>query len=172
MSRSPGSSIGRARLTPRSSAASRNRKGLWVILRPGPVFLRRMGDGRLAVVAAERRRHPASHPRSALPRTGESVTSKKSAACSARCRSRNGGPILMVQVENEYGFLRQGRRIHGRTATGAARRRVSTCRCSPCNPQQHLKNGYRPDLFPVVNFGSRSGGRFQSAAATFFRKDR
>src|SRR6185369_1645018 len=31
-----------------------------------------------------------------------------------------------------------------------------------CNPKEHLRDGYRADLFPVVNFGSDPAGAFKA----------
>ncbi|HSU56986.1 MAG TPA: beta-galactosidase, partial [Candidatus Dormibacteraeota bacterium] len=72
-----------------------------------------------------------------------------------------GGPILMVQVENEYGFygkdadymgeLRQALLDSGFDVTLFA-----------CNPPYALKNGYPSDLFPVVNFGSDPASGFKA----------
>ncbi len=72
-----------------------------------------------------------------------------------------GGPILMVQVENEYGF-------YGNDAEymGELRRSLLDAGFDvplfACNPKEHLKDGYRSDLFPVVNFGTDPQGAFQA----------
>jgi len=72
-----------------------------------------------------------------------------------------GGPILMVQVENEYGF-------YGKDAAYMGELRqvlVDSGFDVPlfaCNPKDHLKDGWRPDLFPVVNFGSDPAGAFRA----------
>ena len=74
-----------------------------------------------------------------------------------------GGPILMVQVENEYGF-------YGKDAQymGALREILLGAGFNvplfACNPPYALKNGYRADLFPVVNFGSDPVGGFKALA--------
>ena len=63
-----------------------------------------------------------------------------------------GGPILMVQVENEYGS-------YGRDAAymGVIRQALLdagfTVPLFACNPTNALRNGFRGDLFQVVNFG-------------------
>ncbi len=72
-----------------------------------------------------------------------------------------GGPILMVQVENEYGFF-------GRDAAymGALRQALLAAGFDvplfACNPPGQLKNGWRDDLFQVVNFGSNPAGSFKT----------
>ena len=58
-----------------------------------------------------------------------------------------GGPILMVQVENEYGFYGTDVAYMGelRQALLDAGFNVPLF---ACNPPYHLKDGYRADLFP------------------------
>jgi beta-galactosidase len=72
-----------------------------------------------------------------------------------------GGPILMVQVENEYGFLGKDVQYMGelrQTLIDAG----FNVPLFACNPPYNLKNGFRSDLFPVVNFGSDPAGSFKS----------
>jgi len=73
----------------------------------------------------------------------------------------HGGPILMVQVENEYGFLGKDVNYMGelRQALVDAGFNVPLFEC---NPPYNLKNGFRPDLFPVVNFGADPAGGFRA----------
>jgi beta-galactosidase len=72
-----------------------------------------------------------------------------------------GGPILMVQVENEYGF-------YGKDAAYMGEMRQALLDAGfdvplfACNPPYHLKDGYRSDLFPVVNFGSDPAAGFKA----------
>lgn len=72
-----------------------------------------------------------------------------------------GGPILMVQVENEYGFYGDDVAYMGelRQALIDAGFNVPLF---ACNPPYHLRDGYRSDLFPVVNFGSDPEGSFKA----------
>ena len=73
----------------------------------------------------------------------------------------HGGPIIMVQVENEYGFF-------GKDAAymGVMRQAVLDAGFDvplfDCNPTAHLRDGYRSDLFPVVNFGSDPAAGFRA----------
>jgi beta-galactosidase len=75
-----------------------------------------------------------------------------------------GGPILMVQVENEYGFYGKDAEYMGdlRQALLDAGFDVPLF---ACNPGDHLRDGYRSDLFPVVNFGSDPAGNFRRLRA-------
>ena len=67
----------------------------------------------------------------------------------------------MVQVENEYGFYGTDVAYMGemRQALLDAGFNVPLF---ACNPPYHLKDGYRADLFPVVNFGSDPEGSFKA----------
>jgi beta-galactosidase len=73
----------------------------------------------------------------------------------------HGGPILMVQVENEYGFY--GKDVE---YMGELRRTMIDAGFDvplfACNPKDHLKDGYRSDLFPVVNFGADPASAFKA----------
>src|SRR4029079_13937226 len=76
----------------------------------------------------------------------------------------HGGPILMVQVENEYGFFGNDAEDMGelRQALLAGGFDVPLF---ACDSAQHLKDGYREDLSPVVNFGSDPAGAFSALRA-------
>lgn len=71
-----------------------------------------------------------------------------------------GGPILMVQVENEYGFFGKDAAYMGEIRQALVDAGFSVPLFA-CNPAEHLKDGYRSDLFPVVNFGSNPEGSFK-----------
>lgn len=72
-----------------------------------------------------------------------------------------GGPIIMVQVENEYGSYGNDREYIGllRDQLVAAGFDVPLFTCD--GPVQ-LKNGTRPDIFPAVNFGANPRQAFQA----------
>jgi len=135
-------------------------EGLWVILRPGPYacaewemggflwWLLKQDDLKL------RTRDPRylDAARRYLAEVGRVL---------GPLQITHGGPILMVQVENEYGFF-------GRDAAYMGELRQALIGAGfdvplfACNPVQHLKDGYRADLFPVVNFGSDPAGGFRA----------
>ena len=127
-------------------------EGLWVILRPGPYSCAEweMGGFPWWLLKTEdiklRTRDPRylDAARKYLKEVGRVL---------GPLQITKGGPILMVQVENEYGF-------YGKDAEymGALRQTMLDSGFDvplfACNPPYALKNGYRADLFPVVNFGS------------------
>jgi beta-galactosidase len=135
-------------------------EGLWVILRPGPYacaewemggfpwWLLKNDDIKLRTRDA-RYLEPAKRY---LKEVGRVL---------GDLQVTRGGPILMVQVENEYGF-------YGKDAEYMGELRQALLDAGfdvplfACNPKQHLKDGYRSDLFPVVNFGSDPEGGFKA----------
>jgi beta-galactosidase len=72
-----------------------------------------------------------------------------------------GGPILMVQVENEYGFYGKDAEYMGELRQVLVDSGFDVPLFA-CNPKDHLKDGWRADLFPVVNFGSDPAGSFRA----------
>jgi beta-galactosidase len=73
----------------------------------------------------------------------------------------HGGPILMVQVENEYGFFGKDMAYMGELRQTIIDAGFDVTLFA-CNPPYHLKDGFRKDLFPVVNLGSDPEGSFKS----------
>jgi len=72
-----------------------------------------------------------------------------------------GGPIIMVQVENEYGFLGKDVEYMGQLRQALIDSGFNVP-LFECNPAGQLRNAFRPDLFPVVNFGSDPAGGFKA----------
>lgn len=73
----------------------------------------------------------------------------------------HGGPIIMVQVENEYGSYGSDKEYIGlvRDYLHEAKFDVPLFTCD--GPSQ-LKNDFRSDIFCVVNFGGDPAGSFKS----------
>ncbi len=127
-------------------------EGLWVILRPGPYscaewemgglpwWLLKQDDIKLRTTDTRY----LNAARRYLKEVGREL---------GPLQITRGGPILMVQVENEYGS-------YGTDAAymGAVRQALLDASFAvplfACNPVNDLKHGFRKDLFPVVNFGS------------------
>ncbi len=135
-------------------------EGLWVILRPGPYSCAEWEMGGLPWWLLKdndiqlRTRDPRylDAAKKYLKDVGHEL---------GPLQITHGGPILMVQVENEYGF-------YGKDAEYMGELRQALLDAGfdvplfDCDPPYHLKDGYRADLFPVVNFGSDPAGAFKS----------
>ncbi len=135
-------------------------EGLWVILRPGPYACAEweMGGFPWWLLKDDDLKLRTRDPRylGAVKKYLIEVGKKL-----APLQITHGGPILMVQVENEYGF-------YGKDAAYMGEMRQLMIDAGfdvtlfACNPPYHLKDGYRRDLFPVVNFGSDPESSFKS----------
>ncbi len=136
------------------------KEGLWVILRPGPYACAEWEMGGLPWWLLKndgvklRTRDP-------LYLDAARLYLKQVGRVLGPLQITHGGPILMVQVENEYGS-------YGKDAEymGAVRQSLLEAGFDvplfACNPTGDLKNGYRADLFPVVNFGADPAGSFKA----------
>jgi beta-galactosidase len=135
-------------------------EGLWVILRPGPYACAEWEMGGLPwwllkeKDIALRSRDPRFLAASArwLKEVGRIL---------APLQVTRGGPILLVQVENEYGFFGDDSEY-----MGAIRQQLIDAGFDvplfACNPVHKLKVGVRSDLFQVVNFGRDPAGGFKA----------
>ena len=126
--------------------------GLWVILRPGPYacaewemggtpwWLLKYDDIKLRT----RDPHYLNAVKSYLQEVGRVL---------GPLQITHGGPIIMAQVENEYGFF-------GKDAQYMDEIRKALLDAGfdvplfQCNPPDQMKNGLLPDLFQAGNFGS------------------
>ena len=134
-------------------------EGLWVILRPGPYACAEWEMGGLpwwllkyddiALRSQDPRFIDAS--RKYLKEVGKQL---------APLQITQGGPILMVQVENEYGFYGDDAEYMGIMRQAVLDAGFDVPLFS-CNPVYTLKRGYRDDLFPVANFGADPKGGFE-----------
>jgi beta-galactosidase len=138
--------------------------GLWVILRPGPYscaewemggtpwwFLAQGRDVKL------RSRDPLylDAARKYLGEVGKQL---------APLQVTHGGPILMVQVENEYGFYGNDTEYMGDIRQALLDAGFDVPLFS-CNPPDVMKNGLRPDLFQAANFGNDPAANFAKLRA-------
>ncbi|PTY05100.1 beta-galactosidase [Opitutaceae bacterium EW11] len=133
-------------------------EGLWVILRPGPYACAEWDMGGL--------------PWWLLKTKGIQLRSRDPAFMEAARRwfhevgrvlgplqASSGGPIILVQVENEYGFFGNDAEYLG----DLRRALLDAGFVVPlftCNPAQHLNDAVHKDLFNVVNFSSDPEGAF------------
>ena len=133
---------------------------LWVILRPGPYSCAEWEMGGLPWWLLK---YDDIKLRTRDPRFMDAAKQylKEVGRVLGPLQITRGGPILMVQVENEYGFLGKDVQYMGdlRQALIDAGFNVPLF---ACNPPYNLKNGFRSDLFPVVNFGTDPAGSFKS----------
>ncbi len=134
-------------------------EGLWVILRPGPYACAEweMGGFPWWLLKTDDIKLRTRDPHYLEP---AKRYVKEVGRVLGPLQITKGGPILMVQVENEYGF-------YGKDAEYMGELRQALLEAGfdvplfACNPADHLRDGYRADLFPVVNFGSDPAGNFR-----------
>lgn len=133
-------------------------EGLWVVLRPGPYVCAEWDGGGLPWWLLK---HERIHLRSQDPAY---MAAAERWYCEVGrvlgpLQVTHGGPILMAQVENEYGF-------YGKDADYMGRMRDELVAAGfdiplfACNPAGCLRNGFRADLFNVVNFARDPANAF------------
>ena len=133
-------------------------EGLWVILRPGPYACAEWDGGGLPWWLLKK---PDIALRTLDPDFMAAGTAwlKEVGRVLGPLQVTRGGPILLVQAENEYGS-------YGKDAAymGAIRSALLDAGFDvplfACNPVNDLKNGLRADLFQVVNFGKEPAKGF------------
>lgn len=127
------------------------REGLWVILRPGPYSCAEWEMGGLPWWLVK---HDKIQLRSSDPAFLEPAVRylREVGRVLEPMQITRGGPLLMVQVENEYGSFAKDAAY-----MGALRQALIDggfdVPLFACNPPGAIQNGYREDLFQVVNFG-------------------
>lgn len=132
-------------------------EGLWVIVRPGPYACAEWEMGGLPWWLVK---HDGIGLRSKDPKFLVPATRylKEVARVLAPLQVTEGGPILMVQVENEYGSFGNDAEYMGllRQALIDGGMKVPLF---ACNPTGAIGNGFRDDLFQVVNFSPGASGK-------------
>jgi beta-galactosidase len=142
-------------------------EGLWVLLRPGPYSCAEWEMGGLPwwLVKRDGVGLRTTDPRFLAPATRYL---REVGRVLGPQQITHGGPILMVQVENEYGSFGDDPAY-----MGAVRQALLDggfeVPLFACNQTGDLANGYREDLFQVVNFGP-GGARDAFAALRRFQK--
>ncbi len=135
-------------------------EGMWVVLRPGPYtcaewefgglpwWLLDQGADKVRVRTRDARfLEPAKRY---LRRVADELRG---------LQITHGGPILMVQDENEYGFFGEDD-DYIRALYETLRAAGFDVPIFTCNPATQLKKGAIPDVFKVVNFGSNPKNGF------------
>jgi beta-galactosidase len=138
-------------------------EGLWVILRPGPYSCAEWEMGGLPwwLLKNDDIKLRTTDPKFLGPAT---AYLKEVGRVLGPEQITHGGPLLMVQVENEYGSFG-----NDPVYMGALRQALIdggfNVPLFACNPQSAILNGHRDDLFQVVNFGVNAAERaFQKLA--------
>jgi beta-galactosidase len=127
-------------------------EGLWVILRPGPYSC---AEWEMGGTPWWLLKNDDIQLRTRDPRYLNAVKTylKEVGRVLGPLQITHGGPIIMAQVENEYGFFGKdaGYMDEIRKALVDAGFDVPLFEC---NPPDVMKNGLLPDLFQAGNFGS------------------
>jgi len=135
-------------------------EGLWVILRPGPYAC---AEWEMGGFPSWLLKYDDIKLRTRDPRYLDAVKRymREVGRVLGPQQITRGGPILMVQVENEYGFYGKDAEYMGELRQVLLDSGFDVPLFA-CNPKDHLKDGWRADLFPVVNFGSDPAGGFKA----------
>jgi len=128
-------------------------EGLWVILRPGPYACAEWEMGGLPWWLLKKSDQNFLRTRDPLFLDASRRWLTEVSRVMAPLQVTNGGPILMVQVENEYGFFGQD------PAYMPAMRQIIvdagfTVPLFACNPTDEVARSHLPGLFSVANFGA------------------
>ena len=134
-------------------------EGMWVVLRPGPYACAEWDGGGMPWWLLK---NPDIKLRTQDPEFIKAATDwfKEVGRVLGPLQITRGGPILMAQVENEYGS-------YGKDAEYMGKMRQALIDGGfdiplfACNPAGDLRNGRRDDLFQVVNFGSDPANGFK-----------
>ena len=134
-------------------------EGLWVILRPGPYSCAEWEGGGAPwwLLKDDDISMRSSDPKWLEPAKKWIAAVGKQLA---PLQVTKGGPILMVQVENEYG-------LHGSDTEYIKALRQATLDAGfdvplyCCNPPRVIQNGFVPELFQAANFGAEPEQRFE-----------
>lgn len=135
-------------------------EGLWVLLRPGPYSCAEWEMGGLPwwllknedVKLRTRDAFYVEHAQKWLREVGREL---------APLQVTRGGPILMVQVENEYGYFGDDAEYMGQLRQALIDGGFEVPLFA-CNPTWALQKGFRKDLYLVANFGSNPKEAFEN----------
>lgn len=145
-------------------------EGLWVILRPGPYVCTEWEFGGFPSWLLK---DPDVKVRSSDPRFIKAAAAymKEVGRQTAPLQITRGGPVIMVQVENEYGSFGSDK-----TYLGAVKRMIVDAGfdvplfTSDGEPAK-LAEGTLPDVLAVINFGARDAPEKKFAVFDKFRQN-
>ncbi|RYX82035.1 beta-galactosidase [bacterium] len=135
-------------------------EGMWVILRPGPYVCAEWDGGGLPwwLLQNESIRLRSSDPAFMKPATN---WFKEVGRVLGPLQVTHGGPILMAQVENEYGSFGKDTDYMGQLRQNLIDAGFDVPLFA-CDPAWAIRNASRSDLFQVVNFGSDPENSFKT----------
>ena len=139
-------------------------EGVWVILRPGPYSC---AEWEFGGFPAWLLKTPDMRVRTSDPRFVAAATRYLEAvgAQLASLQAHRGGPILMVQVENEYGSFGKDHGYMGSIRDALRAGGFDGLLYTADGPADFmLTGGTLPDVLAVVNFGDDAAGSFASFA--------
>ncbi len=133
-------------------------EGMWVVFRPGPYTCAEWEFGGLPwwLMKHDNIKLRSRDPNYLIPAC-EYLTAIGKAVKDNQIT--HGGNILMVQVENEYGFWGKDQ-DYIRAQYDAIKAAGFDIPAFFCNPAYNIPNGLIPELLPVVNFGSNPKNAF------------
>ncbi|MEI7732656.1 MAG: beta-galactosidase [Verrucomicrobiota bacterium] len=135
-------------------------EGLWVLLRPGPYSCAEWEGGGLPWWLYKNDQMKIRTSDASFLEPARRYL-KEVGRVLAPLQITKGGPLLMVQVENEYGWFGKDAAYLGQLRQALVESGFEVPLFA-CNPPSALPNGFRADLFQVVNFGSDPAGAFKA----------
>ncbi|MFZ0826047.1 MAG: beta-galactosidase [Verrucomicrobiia bacterium] len=138
-------------------------EGLWVILRPGPYAC---AEWEMGGTPWWLLKNDNIKLRTRDPRYINAVKSylKEVGRVLGPLQITHGGPIIMAQVENEYGFFGNDAAYMDEIRKALVDAGVDVP-LFECNPPDVMKKGMLTNLFQAANFGSDPKGNFQKLRA-------
>ena len=138
-------------------------EGLWVILRPGPYVC---AEWEFGGYPAWLLKDPTTVVRSQDPKFMEPATRwiKRLGQELAPLQAGNGGPIVLVQVENEYGSFGNDHEYMQRNRQALVDAGFTKAQLYTADGPAEVPNGSLPDLPVGINF---DGNRVDQAAKSF-----
>jgi len=138
-------------------------EGLWVILRPGPYAC---AEWEMGGTPWWFLKEDGLQLRSRDPRYLDAARKylREVGRVLGPLQITHGGPIIMAQVENEYGFFGKDASYMGEIRQ-ALRDAGFDVPLFACNPMSVMTNGLVADLFQAVNFSNDPGGNFKKLRA-------
>ncbi len=137
-------------------------EGMYAIVRPGPYICAEWTNGGLPAWLFS---DSTTGVRQDEPRYMSAVTTSSSSShqCWCRGRSISGGPIILVQVENEYGAYGADKTYLRKLVAVNRRIGITVPLTSVDQPTDDmLENGSIPELHRTGSFGSRSPERLDT----------